>query len=63
MEGLAGVTVIALSAAAEMVSVVEPVTAPEVAVIVALPWPTPTATPTVPPSLLIVATVEVFEFH
>ena len=56
-------TVIAFSAAAEMVSVVEPVTVPEVAVIVALPWPTPTATPTVPPSLLIVATVEEFEFH
>jgi hypothetical protein len=61
--GVAGVTAIDTSAAEVTISVVDPVTAPTLAVIVALPCPTPPALPCVPAALLIVATVSVSELH
>jgi len=61
--GVAGVTAIDTSAAELTISVVEPVTEPTLAVIVALPCPTPLALPCVPAALLIVATVSVSELH
>src|SRR5208283_929153 len=61
--GAAGVTAIDTSAAELTISVVDPVTAPTLAVIVALPCPTPLAFPCVPTALLIVATVSVSELH
>jgi hypothetical protein len=56
MEGFAGVTAIDDNTAAVTVRVVDPVTEPEVAWMVLLPFPTPLAKPV----LLIVAT-EAFE--
>lgn len=55
--GLAGVTAIDVSAAAEIVSTVEPVVAPDLAWIDAVPVPTPFASPL----LEIVATLVVNE--
>jgi hypothetical protein len=63
IEGVAGVIAIETSAAAVTVSEVDPLTEPEVAVIVALPCATVVAKPTVEPALLIVATVGVSELH
>jgi hypothetical protein len=61
--GVAGVTVIDTSSAEVTISVVDPVTAPTLAAIVALPCPTPLALPCVPTPSLIVATVSVSELH
>jgi hypothetical protein len=61
--GVAGVTAIDTSSAEVTISVVDPVTDPTLAVIVALPCPTPLALPCVPAALLIVATVSVYELH
>jgi len=51
------------SATAPTVSVVEPVIAPSVAVMVVCPVLTLVASPFVPAALLIVATAEVFDVH
>ncbi|HXO06277.1 MAG TPA: hypothetical protein VN884_11680 [Candidatus Sulfotelmatobacter sp.] len=59
MEGFAGVTAIDTSVGAVTVSVVEPLMAPEVALIVLVPVATPVANPPV----VIVATVVVEELH
>jgi hypothetical protein len=56
IEGVVGVIDIETSAAAVTVSVVDPLTEPEVAVIVAVPCDTAVAKPTVGFALLIVAT-------
>jgi hypothetical protein len=61
--GVAGVIPSDTSAAEVTVSVVDPVTVPTVAVIVAMPCPWLLATPCVPPALLIVATLPVSELH
>ena len=63
IDGVAGVTAIDTSAAAVTVSVVDPFTVPEVAVIVAAPSVTVVASPIVGPALLIVATAGVSELH
>jgi hypothetical protein len=59
IDGFAGVTAIDCSVAAVMVSKVEPLIAPDVAVIVEVPTPAPLASP----EALIVAVVVVPEFH
>ena len=56
IDGLVGVTAIDTRVAAVTVRVVVPLLPPEVAVIVALPWPTPDARPSVPDAFEIVAT-------
>src|SRR5229473_733890 len=63
MEGLAGVMARDTSTAVVTVRVVEPVTDPKVAVIVALPCPRLLATPWLAESLLIVATPVASELH
>lgn len=63
IDGVAGVTANDTSAAVLTVSVVDPLTEPEVAVIVAVPSPTLLPKPCVGAALLIVATVAVSEPH
>ena len=63
IDGVAGVTANDTSAAVVTVSVVDPATAPEVAVMVAVPSPTLLAKPCVGAALLIVATAAVSELH
>ncbi len=63
IEGVAGVTAIDTSAAEVTVSVVDPLSDPEVAVIVAAPSPTLLANPCVGAALLIVAAAGVSELH
>src|SRR6266849_4636098 len=63
MEGLAGVMARDTSTAVVTVRVVEPVTDPKVAVMVALPCPRLLATPWLAESLLIVATPVASELH
>ena len=62
-EGVAGVITNETSAAAVTVSVVDPVTVAEVAVMVAIPWPSLLAKPCVGAALLIVAAAAVSELH
>ena len=59
IDGFAGVTAIDCSVAAVTVNVVEPLTAPEVALIVLIPAPTPVANP----ALVTVALAGVPEAH
>jgi hypothetical protein len=59
IEGFVGVTAIDWSVAAVTVSVVEPITVPDVALIVEVPTPAPVASP----AALIVATAVVPELH
>ena len=59
IDGFAGVTAIDCSAAAVTVNVVEPLTAPEVALIVLVPAATPVASP----ALVMVALAGVPEAH
>jgi hypothetical protein len=59
IEGFVGVTAIDWSVAAVTVSVVEPFTVPDVALIVEVPTPAPVARP----DAVIVATVVVPELH
>ncbi len=63
IDGLAGVTAIETNVAAVTVSVVDPVTVAEVAVMVAVPWPWLLAKPCVCAALLIVAADGVSELH
>jgi hypothetical protein len=63
IDGVAGVTAIDTSAAAVAVSVVEPITVPDVAVIVAVPSVMVVACPIVAPASLIGATAGVPELH
>src|SRR5258706_4514630 len=63
MVGVAGVMASETTAAEVNASVVEPVREPEVAVMVALPWPPLVTKPCVVASLLIVATAGVSELH
>ena len=58
-----GDTVIEMSAAVLTVSVVEPVTDPNVALIVVCPLPALVASPLVPAELLMVAIAAVLELH
>jgi hypothetical protein len=63
IDGLAGVTAIDTNIAVLTVSVVVPLTEPELAVMFALPTPTLLATPGVGPPVLIVLTPGVSELH
>jgi hypothetical protein len=63
IDGVAGVTAIDTSAAEVTVSRVDPLIAPDVAVIVAVPSPTLVANPIVAPVVPIVAVVGVSELH
>ena len=59
IDGAAGVTAIDTRAGTVTVSVVDPLTLPDAAAIVVVPWPTLVASP----PLLIVAVAGVFEDH
>jgi hypothetical protein len=63
IDGVAGVIAIETRAAVVTVSVVVPLTEPEVAVIAAVPCPTLLAKPALAASLLIVAAAGVSELH
>ncbi len=63
MDGTAGVNAIDTKVAVVTVSNVDPVTDPELALIVVFPCATPVANPTVPALLLIVATAGSLETH
>ena len=63
IDGVVGVTANDTSVTAVTVSFVDPVTEPDAAVMVAVPWATPVAKPAVGGTLLIVATAGVSELH
>jgi hypothetical protein len=63
IDGVAGVIASETSAAEVTLKLVDPDTEPDVAVIVALPWPTLLAKPALAASLLIVAATVVSELH
>jgi len=63
IDGEAGVMAMDTNVAVVIVSVVDPVTDPELALIVVVPCDIPVANPTVPAALLIVATVVALEVH